>query len=294
MSLSALQNSLTRSTFLPTMMAFRGQWVSGTSYLLNDVVQSPADGQLYMLALSSLYSTVDPATQTGVSPWYSFAGSATTGNPMEFQGNYNNATTYRDGDVVIAQTNFQPYVCVVTTSTGAEPSVSPANWKILSTTPSDGIGINVTNTAGVATIDLSSPLEFTLAPQTVSPVGAGLTAFTPAVTLNFSPLQYFDVEVKVLIFNTGGGNPVAGDQIVLQAAASSAPGSYQSEAAWTWTVTQFDLPAAAGNTTFQFRTILRSDSIGVTPTLGVKRVTGGGSAAVFGVTLEQWNVNRIG
>jgi len=128
MSLDSLSNPFERAATLPTVMVYRGTWVSGGQYYVNDVVTSPEDGQLYMLGLTALISTVDPATPVGVSPWISFAGSATTGNPLTWRGTWSAVTDYYQGDVVIDTVVFLPFVCLATTSLNEVPSATPASW----------------------------------------------------------------------------------------------------------------------------------------------------------------------
>lgn len=136
MSLDGLSNPLERAGILSGMMNYRQQWVTGTQYYVNDVVTSPSDGQLYMLALRTLLSNQDPATITGVSPWVSFAGSVSGGNPMDWQGTWSALTTYYQGAVVQTTTDKKAYVLTATSSLNQEPSAnSPATWSVLDALP---------------------------------------------------------------------------------------------------------------------------------------------------------------
>lgn len=61
MSVQGLQTSFDRLSILKTPMNWRGDWVSGSNYLLNDVVISPTNSGSYILTGAvALLSTVDP------------------------------------------------------------------------------------------------------------------------------------------------------------------------------------------------------------------------------------------
>lgn len=130
MSLDGLTNPVERSGLLPGMMNYRGQWSAG-QYFRNDVVQSPADGQLYMLATFTTQSSVDPALQPPPTPWLSFAGAAgPASNPMNWKDNWSAVTTYYQGDVAVSPVSLKAYVLEQPTSLNQEPSVSAA-WNEL-------------------------------------------------------------------------------------------------------------------------------------------------------------------
>ena len=131
MSLDGLLNPVERSGLLPGMMNYRGTWSAG-QYFRNDVVQSPADGQLYMLATFTTQSAVDPALQPPPTPWLSFAGAAgPASNPMNWKDNWSNATTYYQGDVAVSPVSLKAYVLEQPSSLNQEPSANGLVWNEL-------------------------------------------------------------------------------------------------------------------------------------------------------------------
>ena len=180
MSLDGLTNPVERSGILPGMMNYRGQWSAG-QYFRNDVVTSPSDGQLYMLATFTTQSSVDPALQTPPTPWLSFAGGAGPAtNPMQWQGTWSNATTYNQGAVVQTTTDQKAYVLVVPSSLNQEPSAnSPATWSVLDTLPGPAV------TSGTISASVVGPGSYTIATNLT--VGAGeVYYFSVPIVLNAS------------------------------------------------------------------------------------------------------------
>ena len=131
MSLDGLTNPVERSGILPGMMNYRGQWSAG-QYFRNDVVQSPADGQLYMLATFTTQSSVDPALQPPPTPWLSFAGAAgPASNPMNWKDSWSAITTYYQGDVAVSPVSSKAYVLEQPSSLNQEPSANGLVWNEL-------------------------------------------------------------------------------------------------------------------------------------------------------------------
>jgi hypothetical protein len=61
MSLTTLENQLSRLNILPNALNWRGGWSVSDQYYRNDVVISPNDGYGYILTVTSLQGGVDPA-----------------------------------------------------------------------------------------------------------------------------------------------------------------------------------------------------------------------------------------
>ena len=131
MSLDGLTNPVERAGILPGMMNYRGTWSAG-QYFRNDVVQSPADQQLYMLASFTTQSVVDPALQPPPTPWLSFAGGeGPASNPMNWKDNWSAVTTYYQGDVAVSPVSLKAYVLEQPSSLNQEPSANGLVWNEL-------------------------------------------------------------------------------------------------------------------------------------------------------------------
>lgn len=77
--LTPLDSPFERLQYLPTTMAYKGAWIPGTQYYKNDVVLSPVNGAVYVLNITSLNDTTDPANDPLPSPWTSLSGSGASG-----------------------------------------------------------------------------------------------------------------------------------------------------------------------------------------------------------------------
>jgi len=225
MSLDSLSNPFERASTLPTVMVYRGTWVNGGQYYVNDVVTSPSDGQLYMLGLTALISTTDPAIPLGVSPWISFAGSVITGNPMEWSGTWSPVTTFKDGDVVIDPLNQQAYVCIATSSLNQPPSLTPASWAQVNPYTRQGVII---------------PPPINIPPNTANLVLLDKNYSIPIGQARLTCLVYFHVTV------TGAAGTAPGDGALFQIQAKDNSGTYGD----SWT---FSAPISApGTASFDF------------------------------------------
>ena len=78
MSLTTLENQLSRLTVLPNIMNWRGGWSVSEQYYLNDVVISPNDGYSYILTVTALQGGVDPSIN--LADWTEIAPATAGGN----------------------------------------------------------------------------------------------------------------------------------------------------------------------------------------------------------------------